>query len=68
MWIPLRKTATVSLKFLSMDDNKTHTITNSTKQKLFKGRVKCENSKWKKMKHIKLKIWRSKEKHKHLKE
>lgn len=58
---------TVSLlKFHSTEDNKTHTNTNSTKQKLFKGKPKFENSKWKKMKHIKL--WRSKEKHKHLKE
>lgn len=42
--------------------------TNSTKQKLFKRKVKCENSKQKKMKHVKLEFWRSKEKHKHLKE
>lgn len=51
-----------------MEGNKTYTNTNSTKQKLFKRKVKFENSKWKKMKYIKLKIWRSKQKHKHLKE
>lgn len=37
---------TVSLlKFHSTEDNKTHTNTNSTKQKLFKGKPKFENSK-----------------------
>lgn len=35
---------------------KPHTNTNSTKQKLFKRKVKCENSKQKKMKHVKLKF------------
>lgn len=35
---------------------KPHTNTNSSKQKLFKRKVKCENSKQKKIKHVKFKF------------